>query len=252
MELLFFGLIIGYFVFTFKSYDTDEFNRISSSPKVFEGDLANHEAGLLVALLAKVAKADGHVCELEAEVLKHTFDDISNSFLNHKEVRAKLVEIYKTEKETFENTIEVSQNLYNLTKHDYHKRLKVLEYLLNMAFIDKDFSKTEFMIVEDISNALQIKRADFENIVSQFEQFYASQASNQALSIENAYKILDCNSSDDIASVKKKYRKLVKQYHPDIIKGQGGDEHSIQEANVKLQEINEAYEAIKKKLKANG
>ena len=249
MELIFFAIVIGYMFFTFKSYDTDNFNRISSSPKAFQGDLLEHEAGLLVALLAKVAKADGHVCELEAEVLKHTFDDIASSFLNRDEIRTKLVEIYKIEKETFENTILVSQKLYNLTSNDYRKRLKILEYLLNMAFIDKDFSKTEFMIVEDISNALQIKRSDFENIVSQFEQFYASQINNQALSLDSALKVLNCNVNDDMTSVKKQYRKLVKQYHPDIIKGKGGNEQSIQEANAKLQEINEAYEIVKKSLK---
>ena len=249
MELLFFMIVIGYFAYTFKSYDTDEFNRISSSPKLFDGDIAEHEAGLLIALLAKVAKADGHVCELEAEVLKHTFDDISNSFSNSSEIRAKLVEIYKKEKETFENTILVSQKLYELTKHDYHKRLKVLEYLLNMAFIDKDFSKTEFMIVEDISNALQIKRTDFENIVSQFEQFYANMANQAGINSDKAYEILGANRGDDTATIKKLYRKLVKQYHPDIIKGQGGDEQSIQNANAKLQEINEAYEILKKELK---
>ena len=48
----------------------------------FTGDISEHEAGLLVAMMAKVAKADGNISELEAEVLSHTFTDISSYFKN--------------------------------------------------------------------------------------------------------------------------------------------------------------------------
>ena len=46
--------------------------------------------------------------------------------------------------------------------------------------------------------------------------------------------------------LKKNYRNLVKKYHPDIITGQGASQNIIDEATTKLQEINEAYEIIKK------
>ena len=39
-------------------------------------------------------KKDGKVCELEAEVLKHTFNDISSHFENADEVREKLKKLY--------------------------------------------------------------------------------------------------------------------------------------------------------------
>ena len=40
--------------------------------------------------MAKVAKADGKVGELEAEIIKHTFTDISTHFQNSQEVRENL------------------------------------------------------------------------------------------------------------------------------------------------------------------
>ena len=49
-----------------------------------------------------------------------------------------------------------------------------------------------------------------------------------------------------MTTIKKAYRKLVKEYHPDIIKAQGKDEAYLQEATRKTQEINEAYELIKR------
>ncbi|MGB5793908.1 DnaJ domain-containing protein, partial [Poseidonibacter sp.] len=144
------------------------------------------------------------------------------------------------------NTIEICEKLYSLTKFDNTKRMKIMEYLLNLAFIDKEFSKTERMIMEDIANALKIKKQDFENIVHDFEAFYAQQQSSTALNLEKAYEILESNENDDAMTLKKNYRKLVKQHHPDIISGQGASQNIIDEATRKLQEINEAYELIKK------
>ena len=247
MELVVLAIVILILFFIGKNYKTEEFKNINLKRKeIFQGDLLHHEAGLLVALMAKVSKADGQVCELEAEVLKHTFNDISIHFENDEEVREKLKKLYEVEKNSFENLIEICNRLYSLTKNDYHKRVKIMEYLLNLAFIDKQFSDAERMITEDISNALKIKIEDFNNLVNRFQSFYTQQASNKALSLEKAYEILESNPSDDAATIKKNYRNLVKKHHPDIISGQGASQDIIDEATRKLQEINEAYELIKK------
>ena len=247
MEIVVLLVVIAILFFIGKNYKTEEFKNINLKRKDrFDGDLLHHEAGLLVALMAKVSKADGKVCELEAEVLKHTFNDISSHFENSEEIREKLKKLYDNEKHSFDNLIDICNKLYNLTKHEYHKRVKIMEYLLNLAFIDKEFSSTERMITEDISNALKIKIEDFNNLINTFESFYAQQASNKAISLEKAYEILESNPADDAATLKKNYRSLVKKHHPDIISGQGAAQNIIDEATKKLQEINEAYEIIKK------
>lgn len=242
--LLFVGIVL-YFIA--KSYKTEKFENIKLNVKEkFDGDLMNHEAGLLVALIAKVAKADGSVCELEAQMLKHTFSDISRHFENSEEIREKLKQIYSKEKESFDNTVEICEKLYKITKNSYQKRIKIIEYLLNLAFIDKEFSQTEFMIAEDIATALKIKRTDFENLVNSFENFYKEQKQNQEISLDKAYEVLESSEKDDNNTLKKNYRKLVKQHHPDIVAGRGESQNIIDEATRKLQEINEAYELIKK------
>lgn len=119
--------------------------------------------------------------------------------------------------QSFDNTLIVSQKYLKLTKNDYVKRLKVMEYLLNLAFIDNEFSQAEFMITEDIANALDVKRADFERLIASFEQFYANKATHAQMGIKNAYAVLGAEPSEDMESIKKKYRALVKEYHPDIL-----------------------------------
>jgi DnaJ like chaperone protein len=229
----------------YKIYARRKLIKISSSKDLFKVS----ELGLFIALLAKVAKADGSVCELEAQMLKHTFTDISRHFENQDEIREKLKAIYLKEKESFDNTLDLCEKLYKITKSDYAKRVNIMEYLLNLAFIDKEFSKMEFMITEDISNALKIKRVDFETLVNAFKKFYAEQKNTQAISLDKAYEILESNSSDDNNMLKKNYRKLVKLHHPDIISGQGASQNIIDDATRKLQEINEAYELVKKQIK---
>ena len=66
------------------------------------------------------------------------------------------------------------------------------------------------------------------------------------MSLEKAYEVLGASASDNAGTIKKKYRQLVKENHPDIITGQGASQSIIDEATKKLQEINEAYELIKK------
>ncbi len=242
--LIFIGIVL--FIIA-RNYKTEKFANIKLDIKEkFEGDLMQHEAGLLVALMAKVAKADGQVCELEAQLLKHTLEDISRHFENQEEIKEKLKKIYEDEKKSFDNTIQICKNLYSLTKHNYQKRVKIMEYLLNLAFIDKEFSNTELMITEDIANALEIKRVDFERLINTFKMFYKQQKENDILSLDKAYEILESSKDDDENILKKKYRNLVKKHHPDIISGQGASQNIIDEATAKLQEINEAYELIKK------
>ena len=249
-QLLIFVIVGIVFYMLNKGYKSSDYQHIKVDGKQeFKGDLNDHEAGLLIAMLAKVAKADGNVSELEAEILSNTFTDISNHFENTEEVRSQLKSIYTKEMNSFDNTVAVATKYYNLTKHEYQKRLKVMEYLLNLAFIDNDFSKAEFMITEDIANTLQIKKSDFENLIATFEQYYAQKQNSKELSIEKSCDILGVYITDDMAIIKKKYRDLVKKNHPDIITGQGASQSIIDEATAKLQVINEAYEIIKKEKK---
>ena len=247
MTYLIIGAVLVLFYVLTKNYNASDYQHIRLDTKqTLKGDLKEHEAGLLVSLMGKVAKADGRVCELEAELLKHTFSDIARVFDNAEAIREELKAIYEREIQSFDNTIIIAQKYFKLTKNEYAKRLKVMEYLLNLAFIDASFSKTEFMITEDIANALEIKRTDFERLIAGFEAFYANKATQKALGIEQAYAILGASSSEDMESIKKKYRALVKEYHPDILMGQGKEQSIIDAATTKLQEINEAYEMIKK------
>jgi len=65
-------------------------------------------------------------------------------------------------------------------------------------------------------------------------------------SINEHYKTLESNPTDDISIIKKNYRRLIKEYHYDSIISKGLPEEMVKFAEQKTQELNEAYAAIKK------
>ncbi len=246
MNYIFFIVVIAVFYLLTRNYKSDGYNINIDVKQKFNGKLEDHEAGLLISLMAKVAKADGHVSELEAELLSNTLTQLSSVFQNQVDVREKLKAIYKKELNSFENTIDLAKKYLKLTNRDYRKRLSTVEYLLNLAFIDNEFTNEEKMICEDIADALEIKRADFDALVAKFRNFYANQYNQQVNTLGNAYKVLGVSKDDDMATIKTKYKKLVRKNHPDLLMGKGAEQSIIDKATVKLQEINEAYGIIKK------
>ncbi|MBI3873829.1 MAG: DnaJ domain-containing protein [Arcobacter sp.] len=102
------------------------------------------------------------------------------------------------------------------------------------------------MIIEDISNAIEIKKADLDAIIKKFEEYLKVKQNQTKMNLAKAYEVLEIATDSSSDELKKQYRKLVKQYHPDVITGQGADQATIDKATNKLQEINEAYEIIKK------
>ena len=59
------------------------------------------------------------------------------------------------------------------------------------------------------------------------------------------YDTLGCKPDDDFETVKKAYRKLSREFHPDSIEGKGLGDEFVEYATRRMQEINEAYAKIK-------
>jgi DnaJ like chaperone protein len=66
-------------------------------------------------------------------------------------------------------------------------------------------------------------------------------------SLADAYKILGCQASDDDKTVKKAYRKLMGENHPDKLVSKGLPKQALELAKNKTQDIQAAYEMIKEK-----
>ena len=72
------------------------------------------------------------------------------------------------------------------------------------------------------------------------------QQAPDAPSVDQAYQVLGVTSSDEEKTVKRAYRRLMSQHHPDKLVAKGLPEEMIKMATEKTQEIKSAYELIKK------
>ena len=240
-------VVILYFIN--KDYNTNDYLNINLDKKQrLQGDLADHEAGILVAFLAKVAKSDGKVSDIEAKLLGHIFSDIANTFENSTRIRSELKQIYKNEISTFENIPALCEK-YKRLNTPYKSKISLMQTLLALAFVDLDFSDSEHMICEDIANFIGIKKTDFIELVNMFEQNKQKAKNENINTIKSACEVLGVSEDSKIEDIKKAYRALVKKYHPDILRSKGVGDDGIKQANQKLQEINNAYDILKKEKK---
>lgn len=235
--------VVFYWIFKsyarYTDYSKEAFKNFSISKEAIqESDL-----GLFVALVAKVAKADGKVDALEAQLIGIMFDDIASLFPQPQKTKDILKEIFNEQKEIVGNAQEIAKKLSYSIKRDKAKQHHFMGFLIQLAFADGEISKSEETILASIAEALEFDPKVYHAIFEQFEKMLHS--ITPKTNIADAYRLLGVNESDDMDSIKKAYRKLVREYHPDIIKSQGKDDAYLQEATAKTQEINQAYEMIK-------
>ncbi len=244
-NLILFALLGAVFYYIFKSYgkytaySQETFKNFSIS----KDSLAKSDLGLFVALVAKVAKADGKVDALEAQLIGIMFDDISAVFPHPEKTKDILKQIFDEEKDKFENLEEVAHTLGSAIKRDKAKQQQFIGFLIQLAFIDGEVSSSEDEILQTIAQAFEFNPDAYHAIFDQFEKMM--QNIQPKANIADAYKLLGVSENDDMNTIKKAYRKLVRKYHPDIIKSQNKSEEYMQEATAKTQEINQAYEMIK-------
>ncbi|WP_103635589.1 TerB family tellurite resistance protein [Campylobacter concisus] len=206
-----------------------------------------NEAKFLVSLLAKVAKSDGRVSELEARLITQVLDDLSQKVSG---VREYLKEVYNSQKENVDNAYETARNYKRAFNLNYDTCVARLTFFLNLAYIDGEFNKSEQDVIRNIAYGFGIDKETLDEIIYKFDSFYGSRfgADHDEISQENdAFEVLGLSKNASLDEIKARYKELVRQYHPDILMGRGESKEVIERSTKKLQEINEAYGRLKEK-----
>ena len=237
MSGVLFLLILGGAIFLFMN--------VQSSNRKKQANV--DEAKFLVSLLAKVAKSDGRVSELEARLITQVLDDLSQKVSG---VREYLKEVYNSQKENVDNAYETARNYKRAFNLNYDTCVARLTFFLNLAYIDGEFNKSEQDIIRNIAYGFGIDKETLDEIIFKFDSFYGSRfgADHDEISQENdALEVLGLSKNASLDEVKARYKELVRQYHPDILMGRGESKEVIERSTKKLQEINEAYGRLKEK-----
>jgi len=205
-------------------------------------------AGYIVILLAYIAKGDDVISKQEATLIAKILDEIS---LGDTAVREALKEVFNRSKNKIDrNHKYYSHKLYNEIGAEMimlSERKELLEvigmYFMSLVYIEGSLNAKQNIIVNDILKNLQFTDSMIRELHEEFKQ---EQRTDQDVSNDNNYKILGCKPSDSDDAIKRAYRELAKQYHPDTLSGKDIHEAILILATEKLKEINSAYEKIKK------
>ncbi len=81
----------------------------------------------------------------------------------------------------------------------------------------------------------------------QFNSIKESRKSSDKL---NPYIVLESNPDDKIEIIRKRYLKLSKEHHPDLLMNKGVPQEVIDESKTKMRAINSAWDQVQK-LKSN-
>ncbi|MDO4875213.1 MAG: TerB family tellurite resistance protein [Campylobacter sp.] len=208
------------------------------------------EAKFLVSLLAKVAKSDGRVSELEARLITQVLDDLSQKVSGVSGVREYLKEVYNSQKENVDNAYETARNYKRAFNLNYDTCVARLTFFLNLAYIDGEFNKSEQDVIRNIAYGFGIDKETLDEIIFKFDSFYGSRFeanTDEVVQEKDAFEVLGLSKNASLDEVKARYKELVRQYHPDILMGRGESKEVIERSTKKLQEINEAYGRLKEK-----
>ena len=123
-----------------------------------------------------------------------------------------------------------------------------LEIQFFAAYADGSMNPDERRVLLHVCEALGFSQADFDRLDAMIQaEMHAFQggAQRQGPSLADAYAILNVSEDASDSEVKKAYRRLMSQHHPDKLVAKGLPEEMMKLAQEKTHEIRSAYERIK-------
>ena len=183
----------------------------------------------LIVLSAKLSKADGQVSKEELIAVKDKLKIPENEI----DQVGKIFNKAKNESTGYKPYAEQIAQIYR-------GNLNVLEEVINILFYiaeaDGNISQAELVMIEYVARIFGLSE-------SQFNSLKESRKSSDKL---NPYIVLESNPDDSLTEIRKRYIKLSKEHHPDLLLSKGVPPEVIEESKKKMRSINSAWDQVQK------
>ena len=183
----------------------------------------------LIVLSAKLSKADGQVSKEELLAVKDKLR-IPDSELDQ------VGKIFNKAKEESTGYEQYAQQISQIYKGNINVLEEVINILFYIAEADGNVSEDELKMIQDISQIFGLTEIQFNSIKE-------SRKSSDKL---NPYIVLESKPNDEIEIIRKRYLKLSKEHHPDLLMSKGVPQEVIDESKAKMRAINSAWDQVQK------
>ena len=236
----FFGALIGYFLGSFidryKAYGIGGVNPLSQSQR---------QSAFLETVfisMGKLAKADGHISQDEINHVEQFIQKLGMSA----EHRQQAIALFKQGADA-NFDLEPSLNKFiAICGNTNDLKQMLLVYLIVMALSDGHIHSDEEIMLKNVARHFGYDQAAFKRMLDMVlnQSHFAGGQTPTASRLDDAYKALGVSKESSDHEIKRAYRKLMSQYHPDKLMGQGVPEDMIAVATEQAKEVQVAYDLI--------
>lgn len=181
----------------------------------------------IISLSAKMAKADGQVTRDEIRAFRNIFQIDPKD----EEHAARVFDLAREDVAGFE---EYAEKIYRLFKTKPALLDDVLEGLFQISLADGEYHEKEDLFLSRVAEIFQIDPALYACLRA---RYMASDKSSP-------YQILGVTPDMRYEDMKRLYRQLVRDNHPDILQARGLPPEAIQLSETRLRQINHAWDMI--------
>lgn len=194
-------------------------------------------------VMGHLAKADGRVSEQEIQLARQVMQRMN---LNEEASREAMGLFGRGKQADFDLDAQL-QALRKIAVRQRSLMQMFIEIQLAAGFADGDLDQAERDVLLKVCLTLGFTEADLNHLASRIQaEIHSHQPGRTAgMSMADAYAILDIDESASNAEVKKAYRRLTSQHHPDKLQAKGLPKEMMKLAEEKTHEIRTAYERIR-------
>lgn len=194
------------------------------------------------SVMGHVAKADGRVSEQEIAMARQVMAQLGLD----EAAQRQAIDLFNRGKQPDFDFDGALRDLKNVS-HGRRNLIQVfIEIQLGAAFADGTLDEIERDLLVKMCQALDFPLALFERLEAMIKaQIHSHQTADHRPTLEDAYAMLDVDENATDAEVKRAYRRLTSQHHPDKLVSRGLPKEMIKMAEEKTREIREAYERIR-------